>query len=42
MSSIYQVGRNIFAITPSGIIAIPSGSNTVAGTAISASIPIID
>ena len=39
MSNIYQTGRNIFAITPSGIIAIPSGSNTVAGTAISASIP---
>ena len=39
MSSIYQTGRNIFAVTPSGIIAIPSGSNTVAGTAISASIP---
>jgi len=35
----YQIGRNIFAITPSGIIAIPSGSNTVAGTAISASVP---
>ena len=39
MSSIYQTGRNVFAVTPSGIIAIPSGSNTVAGTAISASIP---
>ncbi len=39
MSSIYQISRNIIAVTPSGIIAVPSGSNTVAGTAISASIP---
>ena len=39
MSNIYQTGRNIFAVTPSGIIAIPSGSNTVSGTAISASVP---